>query len=72
MLLAPAVTPWKSTLPGVGANNPAIRLFKYDRSTGIAQSYVQHYLNLTAANLKGRTVKLYTCCKVVALDFLFV
>ncbi|WAR24741.1 LOW QUALITY PROTEIN: ASM3B-like protein [Mya arenaria] len=26
MLLAPAVTPWKSTLPGVGANNPSIRL----------------------------------------------
>lgn len=35
MFLTPGVTPWKTTLPGVanGANNPAIRLFEYDRDT---------------------------------------
>lgn len=34
-LLAPAVTPWRSTLaPETGANNPGIRLFKYDIITG--------------------------------------
>lgn len=35
MFLAPAVTPWKTTLPGVhnGANNPGIRVFVYDRET---------------------------------------
>lgn len=53
MLLCPAVTPWKSTLPGVGANNPSIRLYKYDRDSGVPQSYIQYYLNLTAANLKS-------------------
>lgn len=34
-LLAPAVTPWRSTLaPETGANNPGLRLFKYDMETG--------------------------------------
>lgn len=35
MFLAPGVTPWKTTLPGVsnGANNPAFRVVKYDRDT---------------------------------------
>uniref|UniRef100_A0A8C6F8A1 Acid sphingomyelinase-like phosphodiesterase 3b n=1 Tax=Monodon monoceros TaxID=40151 RepID=A0A8C6F8A1_MONMO len=35
MFLTPGVTPWKTTLPGVvnGANNPAIRMFEYDRAT---------------------------------------
>lgn len=35
MFLAPGVTPWKTTLPGVhnGANNPGIRVFDYDRGT---------------------------------------
>ena len=34
-LLAPAVTPWLSTLaPETGANNPALRLFKYNNITG--------------------------------------
>ncbi|XP_052775676.1 acid sphingomyelinase-like phosphodiesterase 3b [Mya arenaria] len=71
MLLAPAVTPWKSTLPGVGANNPSIRLFKYDRENGVAQNYVQYYLNLTAANIKGTGddwQKEYDTSDVYALD----
>lgn len=35
MFLAPGVTPWKTTLPGVsnGANNPAIRVVSYDQDT---------------------------------------
>ncbi|XP_052778094.1 acid sphingomyelinase-like phosphodiesterase 3b [Mya arenaria] len=71
MLLAPAVTPWKSTLPGVGTNNPSIRLFKYDRDNGVAQNYVQYYLNLTAANIKGTGddwQKEYDTSDVYALD----
>lgn len=35
MFLAPGVTPWKTTLPGVnnGANNPGIRVIDYDPDT---------------------------------------
>lgn len=35
MFLAPGVTPWKTTLPGVnnGANNPGIRVIDYDTDT---------------------------------------
>lgn len=35
MFLAPGVSPWKTTLPGVsnGANNPAIRVIDYDQDT---------------------------------------
>lgn len=71
MLLCPAVTPWKSTLPGVGANNPSIRLFKYDRESGVPQSYIQYYLNLTSANGKGNAEdwqKEYDTSDVYAID----
>ncbi len=56
ILLAPAVTPWETTLPGViggAANNPSIRLIKYDRTTGITKDVIQYYLNLTLANERG-------------------
>ena len=34
-LLAPAVTPWISTLaPETGGNNPSLRLFKYESASG--------------------------------------
>lgn len=52
MYLAPAVTPWKSTLPGVGSNNPSIRLYHYERKTGEVLDICQYFLNLTAANDK--------------------
>lgn len=71
MLLCPAVTPWKSTLPGVGANNPSIRLFKYDRETGVPQNYIQYYLNLTEANIKRNADKWqreYDTSDVYAVD----
>ena len=55
ILLAPAVTPWETTLPGViggAANNPSIRLVEYDRTTGEVLDIHQYYLNLTDANLQ--------------------
>ena len=52
MFLSPAVTPWKSTLTGVGYNNPSLRLYKYDRTTSQFLDYYQYYLNLTEANSK--------------------
>ncbi|XP_006631446.3 acid sphingomyelinase-like phosphodiesterase 3b [Lepisosteus oculatus] len=55
MFLAPGITPWKTTLPGVknGANNPGIRVFEYDPSTLLVQDMVTYYLDLTRANLAG-------------------
>lgn len=53
MFLAPAVTPWFSTLPGIGSNNPGIRLYKYSRQTLHIVDYTQYFLNLSAANIAG-------------------
>ncbi|XP_043849045.1 acid sphingomyelinase-like phosphodiesterase 3b [Dromiciops gliroides] len=55
MFLAPAVSPWKTTLSGVsnGANNPGIRVWEYDRATFQLQDMVTYYLNLTHANLQA-------------------
>ncbi|XP_069752222.1 acid sphingomyelinase-like phosphodiesterase 3b [Narcine bancroftii] len=52
MFIAPGITPWKTTLPGVenGANNPGIRLFQYNTKTLEIQNVVTYYLNLTYAN----------------------
>lgn len=49
MFLSPAVTPWFSTLPGVGSNNPGIRLYRYSRQNHSVVDYTQYFLNLTAA-----------------------
>ena len=51
MFLAPAVTPWKSSLPTVGPNNPSVRLYHYNKTSGEILDYFQYYLNMTAANL---------------------
>ncbi|NXG73519.1 ASM3B phosphodiesterase, partial [Baryphthengus martii] len=53
MFLAPGVTPWKTTLPGVnnGANNPGIRVVSYDPDTLQVLDMVTYYLNLTHANM---------------------
>ncbi|XP_053122980.1 acid sphingomyelinase-like phosphodiesterase 3b isoform X2 [Hemicordylus capensis] len=55
MFLAPAVTPWKTTLPGVhnGANNPGIRVFTYDRDTLLVKDLTTYYLNLSLANTES-------------------
>ncbi|GAB6027556.1 Acid sphingomyelinase-like phosphodiesterase 3b, variant 2 [Chamberlinius hualienensis] len=50
-LVAPAVTPWNTTLPGIGPNNPGVRLVKYDLQTGEILNYYQYYLNLSEANV---------------------
>lgn len=54
MFLAPALTPWNSTMPGMGANNPGLRLYHYRRSTGRITDYTQFYINLTEANTLGK------------------
>lgn len=54
LFMAPAVTPWNSTLPGLGANNPGIRLYHYNRSTGLIKDYTQYYLNLSDANTRKK------------------
>ncbi|XP_004603773.2 acid sphingomyelinase-like phosphodiesterase 3b [Sorex araneus] len=55
MFLAPGVSPWKTTLPGVvnGANNPGIRLFEYDRATLSLKDIATYYANLSQANAQG-------------------
>lgn len=52
MFMAPAVTPWFSTLPGTGSNNPGIRLFNYTKNLGSTRivDYSQYFINLTLAN----------------------
>ena len=46
-ILAPAVTPWNSTLaPETGANNPSIRLFKYNFKTGEVKINNDHLLGV--------------------------
>ncbi|NXG55566.1 ASM3B phosphodiesterase, partial [Hemiprocne comata] len=57
MFLAPGVTPWKTTLPGVnnGANNPGIRVIDYDPDTLQVLDMVTYYLNLTRANMVAST-----------------
>lgn len=54
MFLAPAVTPWKNSLPTVGSNNPAVRLYQYNKTSGQIVDYFQYYLNMTAANLANK------------------
>ena len=47
-LLVPGVTPWNSTLaPETGANNPGLRLFKYELGSGRIIDYHQFYLDLS-------------------------
>ena len=48
LFLSPAVTPWKSTLPGVGSNNPSIRVYEYNQQTYEILNYHQYYLNLSS------------------------
>uniref|UniRef100_A0A2K6S0X8 Sphingomyelin phosphodiesterase acid like 3B n=1 Tax=Saimiri boliviensis boliviensis TaxID=39432 RepID=A0A2K6S0X8_SAIBB len=56
MFITPGVTPWKTTLPGVvnGANNPAIRVFEYDRTTLSLKDMVTYFMNLSQANALGK------------------
>ena len=56
ILIGPSITPWSNHMEnfiGSRANNPSIRLVKYDRNTGSALDIEQYYLNLIEANLNG-------------------
>ncbi|XP_062571431.1 acid sphingomyelinase-like phosphodiesterase 3b [Saccostrea cucullata] len=48
LFLAPAVTPWNSSLAGVGANNPSLRLYIYNKTDGTILNYKQYYLDLAS------------------------
>lgn len=53
----PSITPWKSPLPYVTANNPAMRNIYYDLNHDNKYEmyyYDQYYLNLTDANNRGK------------------
>ena len=56
MFMAPAVTPWFSTLPGTGSNNPGIRLYNFTKDSGSTRvvDYSQYFINLTLANAAQR------------------
>ncbi|XP_034251698.1 LOW QUALITY PROTEIN: acid sphingomyelinase-like phosphodiesterase 3a [Thrips palmi] len=51
MLMPPSVTPRRTQ---GGSNNPGIRLYKYDNTTGSVLDYSQYYLDLARANREGR------------------
>jgi sphingomyelin phosphodiesterase acid-like 3 len=46
-LLAPSITPKRTT---DGANNPGLRIYKFDKDTGQVLDYTQYYLDLSHAN----------------------
>ncbi|KAK3089276.1 hypothetical protein FSP39_002271 [Pinctada imbricata] len=54
LFLSPAVTPWKSTLKGVGSNNPSVRLYTYNQLTGHVINYQQFYLDLSETVKTGK------------------
>ncbi|XP_070580250.1 acid sphingomyelinase-like phosphodiesterase 3b [Ptychodera flava] len=73
MLLAPAVVPWRNKYvyrPEFGANNPAIRLVKFQRSTGKLLDIIQYMTNLTEANEKGQPswVQEYIATEAYSID----
>ncbi|XP_017779074.1 PREDICTED: acid sphingomyelinase-like phosphodiesterase 3b [Nicrophorus vespilloides] len=51
-MLAPAVTPRRTT---DGANNPGLRLYKFDKDSGQVLDYTQYYLDLPLANTNTKT-----------------
>ena len=52
MFLAPAVTPWAGS---IRPNNPSVRLYRYNKTSGEILDYFQYYLNMTAANLARKS-----------------
>ncbi|KAJ3641479.1 hypothetical protein Zmor_027986 [Zophobas morio] len=50
-LLAPSITPKRSS---EGANNPGLRIYKFDKDTGQVLDYTQYYLDLSQANSKSK------------------
>ncbi|XP_002733390.1 acid sphingomyelinase-like phosphodiesterase 3b [Saccoglossus kowalevskii] len=73
MLLAPAVVPWRNKYvynAEFGANNPAVRLFKYQRSTGKLLDIMQYIMNLSEANQNNSPewVLEYTATEAYSID----
>jgi len=55
LFIAPAVSPRKSVVADeIGPNNPGIRLYQYNTTSGQIFDYSQYYLNLSRANERNR------------------
>ncbi|XP_071089682.1 acid sphingomyelinase-like phosphodiesterase 3b [Haliotis cracherodii] len=52
MFMAPSITPWRYKIPGKSgdSHNPAIRLVKYNRDSGMPLDIHQYYMDLTESN----------------------
>ncbi|XP_008554403.1 acid sphingomyelinase-like phosphodiesterase 3b [Microplitis demolitor] len=50
IMMAPSITPGRPN----GPNNPGLRLYKFETSTGQILDYIQYYLDLPKANSIGR------------------
>ncbi|XP_067657019.1 acid sphingomyelinase-like phosphodiesterase 3b [Haliotis asinina] len=52
MFMAPSITPWRYKIPGKAddAHNPAIRLVKYNRGSGMLLDIHQYYMDLRDSN----------------------
>ncbi|PIC27211.1 hypothetical protein B9Z55_019537 [Caenorhabditis nigoni] len=53
-LMSPAVTPWFSTLPGAGANNPTFRVYETDLYSKV-EDIKTYYINLDELNKNAST-----------------
>ncbi|CAJ0577011.1 unnamed protein product, partial [Mesorhabditis spiculigera] len=53
--MCPAVTPWFSTLPGAGSNNPTFRVYDIDDQTGTIIDFTTYALNLAELNKGGNS-----------------
>ncbi|OWF39125.1 acid sphingomyelinase-like phosphodiesterase 3b [Mizuhopecten yessoensis] len=78
LFLSPAVTPWNSSLAGVGANNPGVRLYEYNQNNGEIINYWQYFLNLSSVisgnppnwALEYEAKKVYNLTKLQPLEVL--
>uniref|UniRef100_A0A0K0EHY4 Metallophos domain-containing protein n=1 Tax=Strongyloides stercoralis TaxID=6248 RepID=A0A0K0EHY4_STRER len=55
MFMAPSVTPWFSNLPGAGSNNPAFRVFDYNKNNWNINDILTYSVNLTQLNKNSET-----------------
>jgi len=55
LFIAPAVSPRKSMFADeIGPNNPGLRLYQFNTTSGQIYDYSQYYLNLSEANVRDR------------------
>uniref|UniRef100_A0A0N5B652 Metallophos domain-containing protein n=1 Tax=Strongyloides papillosus TaxID=174720 RepID=A0A0N5B652_STREA len=55
MFMAPSVTPWFSDLPGAGSNNPAFRIFEYNKNNWDINDIETYSINLSDLNINSKT-----------------